>query len=84
MVGDTYNLFGTRLSPMSWVRSVTHVSGLDKLWMARPKGFEPLTSAFGGQRSIQLSYGRVCRLHSRQRARRQRVAAAEPGRSFAC
>ncbi len=34
--------------------------------MAHPRGFEPLASAFGGQRSIQLSYGCLWRSVSRR------------------
>lgn len=31
--------------------------------MVRPRGFEPLASASGGPRSIQLSYGRLVDLN---------------------
>ena len=55
-------------------------AGINGREMARPTGFEPVTPAFGGRYSIQLSYGRCVWLISASVPRHVPVAGFQPGR----
>ena len=58
VVGQPGARSGSRRARKSDWRSAIRQESLSRSELARPTGFEPVTFGFGGQHSIQLSYGR--------------------------